>query len=90
MGSGFGPVCPPKLFKKLGFNAVFYASVLSGAHMPNLMYMTSFENMASREQHWKTFGSDPFWKNLSASPEYQHNVSHIDIVFLHPTDYSDL
>ena len=79
-----------KLFEKLGFNAVFYASVLSGAHMPNLMYMTSFANMASREEHWKTFGSDPLWKSLSAAPEYQHNVSHIDIVFLHPTDYSDL
>jgi NIPSNAP len=78
------------LFRKLDFNAVFYASVLSGAHMPNLMYMTSFSNMAAREEHWKTFGNDPFWKTLSASPEYQHNVSHIDIVFLHPTDYSDL
>ncbi len=78
------------LFKRLNFNAVFYASVLSGAHMPNLMYMTSFENMASREQHWKDFGADPFWKQLVASPEYQHNVSHVDIVFLHPADYSDL
>jgi hypothetical protein len=78
------------LFKRLGFNAVFYASVLSGAHMPNLMYMTSFENMASREEHWKTFGADPFWKQLVASPEYQHNVSHVDIVFLHPTEYSDI
>jgi hypothetical protein len=78
------------LFKRLEFNAVFYASVLSGAHMPNLMYMTSFENMASREQHWKDFGADPFWKKLVASPEYQHNVSHVDIVFLHPAEYSDL
>lgn len=78
------------LFRKLGFNAVFYGSVLAGAHMPNLMYMTSFENMASREAHWKAFGADPFWKQLSASPEYQHNVSHIDILFLHPADYSDL
>ena len=78
------------LFQRLGFNAVFYASVLSGAHMPNLMYMTSFDNMASREQHWKTFSADPAWKQLSSSPEYQHNVSHIDIVFLHPADYSDL
>jgi len=78
------------LFKRLGFNAVFYASVLSGSHMPNLMYMTTFDNMASREAHWKTFGADPFWKQLVAAPEYQHNVSHIDIVFLHPTDYSDL
>jgi hypothetical protein len=78
------------LFKKLGFNAVFYASVLSGAHMPNLMYMTSFANMAARDEHWKTFSADPFWKQLSSSPEYQNNVSHIDIVFLHPAPYSDL
>jgi hypothetical protein len=78
------------LFQKLGFNAVFYASVISGAHMPNLMYMTSFENMASRVEHWKTFGADPYWKKLSAAPEYQNNVSHVDIVFLHPADFSDL
>jgi len=78
------------LFQRLGFNAIFYSSVISGAHMPNLMYMTSFANMASREEHWKAFGSDPAWKTLSASPEYQHNVAHIDIVFLHPADYSDL
>jgi len=78
------------LFRRLGFNAVFYASVLDGAHMPNLMYMTSFDNMASREAHWKSFTGDPFWKQLVAAPEYQHNVSHVDIVFLHPTDFSDL
>jgi len=78
------------LFQRLGFNAVFYASVLAGGHMPNLMYMTSFDNMASREQHWKDFSADPFWKKLVADPQYQHNVSHIDIVFLHPAAYSDL
>ncbi len=78
------------LFDKLGFHAVFYASVLAGAHMPNLMYMTSFENMAARDAHWKTFGDDPTWKQLSSSPQYQHNVSHIDVLFLHPADYSEL
>jgi len=78
------------LFKKLGFNAVFYASVLSGAHMPNLMYMTSFDDMASREAHWKAFFADPHWKQLVADPQYQHNVSHVDIIFLHPAAYSDL
>ncbi|HEX8461023.1 MAG TPA: NIPSNAP family containing protein, partial [Segetibacter sp.] len=31
------------IFSRLGFNAVFYAEVLFGAKMPNLMYMTSFE-----------------------------------------------
>jgi hypothetical protein len=54
------------------------------------MYMTSFNNMQVREEHWKNFGSDPEWKKLSALPEYQNNVSHIDIVFLRPAPYSDL
>ena len=78
------------LFDKLGFHAVFYASVLSGAHMPNLMYMTSFDNMAARDDHWKIFGADPTWKGLSSSPQYQHNVSHIDDIFLHAAPYSEL
>jgi hypothetical protein len=77
------------LFKRLNFNAVFYSRVIAGAHMPNLMYMTCYENKADRDAHWKTFSADPFWKTLSALPEYQHNVSHIDITFLRPTDYSD-
>lgn len=77
------------LFKRLDFNATFYSEVISGSHMPNLMYMTSFENKAARDEHWKTFGSDPEWKKLSAMPEYQNNVSHIDIVFLRPVAYSD-
>lgn len=77
------------LFKKLNFNAIFYSEVIAGSRMPNLMYMTSFENKADRDEHWKTFGNDPYWKKLSAMPEYQNNVSHIDITFLYPTDYSD-
>jgi hypothetical protein len=76
-------------FKQLNFNAVFYAEVVAGAHMPNLMYMTCFENKADRDLHWKNFVEDPFWKKLSAMPEYQHNVSRNDISFLQPTDYSD-
>lgn len=78
------------LFDRLGFNAVFYGQVVSGSRMPNLMYMTSFENKAARDEHWKGFSSDPFWKTLSAKPEYQNNVSKIDITFLTPAAYSDL
>ncbi len=79
-----------KLFSRLGFNGIFYGEVVFGSKMPNLMYMTSFNNMPDREAHWKTFGADPEWKKLSAQPEYQNNVSHIDIVFLRPTPYSGL
>ncbi|MEP6749566.1 MAG: NIPSNAP family protein [Bacteroidota bacterium] len=78
------------LFKRLEFNAVFYADVINGSHMPNLMYMTSFENMASREAHWKTFSADAEWKKLVALPEYQHNVSKAEVILLHATDYSEL
>ncbi|WP_044170339.1 NIPSNAP family protein [Flectobacillus major] len=78
------------LFKRLGFNAVFYGEVISGGQMPNLIYMTTFENKASRDEHWKAFSSDPTWKKLSAMPEYQHNVSKNDTRFLRPTDYSDI
>jgi hypothetical protein len=54
------------------------------------MYMTSFDNKASRDEHWKTFSADPEWKRLSALPEYQHTVSKADILFLHPAAYSEL
>lgn len=78
------------LFKRLGFNAVFYGEVIAGSRMPNLMYLTTFENKQSRDEHWDAFGKDAYWKELSARPEYQNNVSRNQQIFLHPTDYSDL
>lgn len=78
------------LFNRLGFNAVFYGEVMVGSRMPNLMYMTSFENKASRDAHWKAFSADPQWKKLSAMPEYQHNVSKNTITFLKPAAYSEI
>lgn len=79
------------IFDRLGFNPIFYSEVIAGSHMPNLMYMTSFENKQSREDHWKAFGADEQWNKLKASSDYdKNNVSHIDIRFLYPTEYSDL
>lgn len=77
------------LFKRLNFNAVFYSEVIAGSKMPNLMYLTSFENMEERNAHWKAFGNDSAWIKLKSMPEYQNNVSHIDITFLRGVDYSD-
>jgi len=78
-----------KLFERLKFNAVFYAQVLAGCRMPNLMYMTSFENMQERDAHWKTFGQDAEWKTLSGLPQYQKNVQKLDIILCRAADYSD-
>lgn len=78
-----------KLFERLEFNAVFYGEVISGTKMPNLMYMTTFSNQESRDAHWKTFVESPEWQELKADAKYKNNVSHIDINFLYPTDYSN-
>jgi hypothetical protein len=78
-----------KLFKSLDFNAVFYAEVISGSTMPNLMYLTTFADMAAHDTHWNAFRDHPDWKKLSARSEYQHTVSKAVIKLLNPTDYSD-
>ncbi|MEX0290209.1 MAG: NIPSNAP family protein [Flavobacteriaceae bacterium] len=77
------------LFESLGFNAVFFAEVLAGEQMPNLMYMTTFENMDSREAHWKAFFSSEKWDEIKDLPQYKNTVSQADIILLYPTEYSD-
>lgn len=79
-----------EIFDRLGFNAIFYGNVLSGNEMPNLMYMTSFEDMESRDAHWDAFRDDAQWEELSSMEKYQNNVSWADIYLLHSTEYSDL
>lgn len=78
-----------KLFKKLDFNAVFYAEVVSGPTMPNLMYLTTFADMPTHDERWATFRAHPEWKTLSAIEEYKNTVSRSVKILLHPTDYSD-
>ncbi|HUX94275.1 MAG TPA: NIPSNAP family protein [Bacteroidales bacterium] len=77
------------IFTSLKFNAVFYAEVISGSAMPNLMYMTTFSDMVSHDDHWKAFGATPEWKKLSAMEEYKNTVSNINKNLLRPTNYSD-
>jgi hypothetical protein len=77
------------LFKRLGFNAIFYGDVVAGSKMPNLMYMTSFNSMSDRNAHWDVFRNDPEWKSLSGNPIYQHNVSKADIILTRAAPYSD-
>lgn len=77
------------LFGKLKFNAVFYGEVLIGSHMPNLMYMITFSDMKSHDEHWAAFRDAPEWKKLAAMEEYKNTVSKVSAYLLHPTDYSD-
>lgn len=79
-----------KIFERLGFNAVFYGKVIAGAKQPCLGYMTTFDDKASRDAHWKAFSSDPEWKKVSPLPEFANTVSHIEMHFLNPTEYSQI
>lgn len=79
-----------ELFKNLEFQPVFFAEVISGSAMPNLMYLTTFSDMESHDKHWDAFRNHPDWKKLSGMKEYEHTVSHADILLLHPADYSDI
>ena len=75
------------IFKNLNFNAVFYGEVISGPKMPNLMYMTTFNNKTEHDKLWVDFNKE--YAPIRVLPEYQHNVSKNTITFLHPADYSD-
>ncbi len=77
------------IFSRLNFNPVFYAEVISGPTMPNLMYMTSFESKADRDAHWQSFKDDAQWKELSAKKEYEKTVSKNVTLFLRARPYSD-
>lgn len=77
------------IFDKLDFNPIFYAETLAGANMPNLIYMTSFENMEDRNAHWDAFRTDPDWDAMKDLEEFRNTVSKNDTRLLTPADYSD-
>ena len=77
------------LFKRLNFNAIFYSKVIAGSRMPNLIYMTSFNNMEDRNAHWKAFVEDAVWKKISVAQEYLKSVSRNETVLMSARDYAD-
>jgi hypothetical protein len=77
------------IFRKLNFNPVFWGEVLIGSHMPNLMYMTTFQDMKTHDEQWKAFGVTDEWKKLQGMEEYKNTVSKANPYLLHPTSYSD-
>ncbi len=79
-----------ELFVKLGFQPVFFAEVLSSAHMPRLIHMTTFDDSASQEARWKAFQEHPDWIKMKALDRYQNTVSKITKYLMYPTDYSDI
>ena len=80
------------IFKKLGFNPVFFGETIIGPLRPNLTYMVTFDDMAAHDAHWKAFGGDPGWKKVSAIPDYADAklVSHITSIIIVPEESSQI
>jgi hypothetical protein len=77
------------IFEKVGSNAVFYGQVLFGSRKPRLMYMTTYADMKSHDEHWTAFRNSAEWKALSGKEEYKNTTSKTNPYLLHPTEYSD-
>lgn len=50
-----------KIFHRLGIHPILYASTIIGPNMPNLTYLTPFDDLAAREKAWNAFAADPEW-----------------------------
>jgi len=82
------------IFRKTGLHPVFFGQTLAGAKMPNLTYMLGFTDMAESRANWKTFVSDPEWRQLSGMPEYADKAilrsKGITNLYLKPASYSQI
>ncbi|MDN5288655.1 MAG: Tat (Twin-arginine translocation) pathway signal sequence [Mucilaginibacter sp.] len=80
------------IFKRLGFNPVFFGETVIGDHRPNLIYMITFDDLDAKAAHWKAFGSDVEWKKISSLPDYSDAklVSHITSTMLQPINGSQI
>lgn len=80
------------IFRRTGLIPVFFGETLVGSGQPNLTYLLVFDDLAARDNAWRTFGGDPEWRKLSGTAGYTDAeiVTDITNVLLRPTSYSQL
>lgn len=78
------------IFLDCGIQPVFFGQALLGDRLPNLTYMTVYDDSAARDAAWIKFREHPEWKKLSGVEKYQGTVSKIHKTDLIPRPYSQL
>lgn len=78
------------IFLDSGIMPVFMGQALVGDKMPNLTYMTVYDNHTTRDAAWKKFVAHPDWKVLSKEKKYEKTVSNIHKSDWTPKSYSEL
>lgn len=69
---------------------VFMGQAIVGDKLPNLTYMTVYDNAEQRDECWKKFQKHPDWQVLKAVKKYEGTVSKIHKTDLLPRPYSQL
>ncbi len=79
-----------KIFQRTGVRPLFYTSTVIGPDMPNLTYLTPFDDLAAREKAWAAFGADPEWVKVRQESIDQHGqiVSTMQISLFRAASYS--
>lgn len=76
------------IFLDCGIQPVFMARVLAGPKMPNLTYMTVYDDEEHLKSAWSKFGPHPDWQKLKEVAKYKGTVSKIHKSLLTPRPYS--
>ena len=79
-----------EIFRKCGINPVFFGNTMFGSFMPNITFMTGYENAAAITKAWDAFFADPDWLKLRNDPEYANSATQIRKVFLRPLPGSQI
>lgn len=80
------------IFHRCGIFPILYTNAITGENLPNLTYLTPFENLAAREKAWATFAADPQWIKVRAESieKFGQISSVMHISLWKATDYSPL
>ncbi len=78
------------IFLKCDIQPVFMGQALVGSQVPNLTYMTVYDDTKTRDESWKRFIDHPEWATLKDVARYVGTVSKIDKSDWVPKPYSQL
>ncbi len=78
------------IFLDCGIQPVFMGQAFVGDKLPNLTYMTVYDNAEQRDECWKKFQKHPDWQVLKGVKKYEGTVSKIHKTDLLPRPYSQL
>jgi hypothetical protein len=80
------------IFKRLGMESIGYWVPQDPERSKNtLIYILAHPSLEEAKKHWDEFRNDPEWKKVSAESEKDGKiVSHVESVFMTPTEFSML